>query len=109
VAGDDPQQPRRVLGLGDDVDRALAQQRDDALAQQRVVLDDHDAHGSSARIVVGPPAGLVTLSAPSIASTRWRRPVSPPPRRSAPRPTTTRAGAPPAFLATFVSASATTK
>ena len=28
------------------------------VAQQREVLGDHDAHGSSARTVVGPPAGL---------------------------------------------------
>ena len=56
MAGDDPQQPRAVLGLGDDVDALLAQQRDDALAQQRLVLDDHHPHGSSARTVVPPPA-----------------------------------------------------
>ena len=37
----------------------LAQQRDEPLAQQRLVLGDHDPHGSSARIVVPPPAGLV--------------------------------------------------
>ena len=48
--------PGAVLGLGDDVDVVLAQQRDDALAQQGLVLGDHDAHGSSARIVV-PAAG----------------------------------------------------
>ena len=60
VAADDAQQPGAVLGLGDDLDVVLAQQRDDALAQQRLVLGDHDPHGSSARIVVPPPGGLAT-------------------------------------------------
>ena len=46
------QQPGAVLGLGDDLDLVLAQQRDEALAQQRLVLGDHDPHGSSARTVV---------------------------------------------------------
>ena len=55
VAGDDAQQALAVLGLGDDLDLALAQQRDEPFAQQRVVLGDHDPHGSSATIVV--PAG----------------------------------------------------
>ena len=79
MAADDAQQARAVVGLRHDVDVVLAQQRDDPLAQQRLVLGDHDPHGSSARIVVGPPGGLVTVSVPSSASTRWRSPVRPPP------------------------------
>ena len=81
VAADDPQQALAVLGLGDDVDVVLAQQRDDALAQQREVLGDHDPHGSSAWMVVPRPAGSRPSSVPSSASTRWRRPVSPLPAR----------------------------
>ena len=73
MAADDPQQALGVLGLGDDLDAVLAQQRDDALAQQRLVLDDHDAHGSSA--LIGRP--------------RARRARRPRGRRRAPR----RAGA----------------
>ena len=71
--------PGRVLGLGDDVDALLAQERDEPLAQQRLVLDDHHPHGSSARTVVPPPAGLETDRVPSSAATRWRRPMSPVP------------------------------
>ena len=56
MAADDAQQPGGVLGVRDHLDVVLAQERDDALAQQRLVLGDHDPHGSSARIVV-PAAG----------------------------------------------------
>ena len=74
VAADDAQQARAVVGLRDDVDVVLAQQGDDPGAQQRLVLGDHDPHGSSARIVVGPPGGLVIVSVPSSASTRCSQP-----------------------------------
>ena len=69
--------PGAVLGLRHDLDALLAQQRDQALAQERLVLDDHHPHGSSARTVVPLPAGLVTSNVPSSASTRWRRPGQP--------------------------------
>ena len=45
---------------GDHVEARVAQQAREAVAQQREVLGDHDAHGSSARTMVGPPAGLAT-------------------------------------------------
>ena len=56
--------PGAVLGLGHDVDALLAQQRDEALAQEGLVLDDHDPHGSSActrrpRRVAGDRQGAV--------------------------------------------------
>ena len=126
VAADDPQQPRAVLGLRDDVDVVLAQQRDDPLAQQRLVLGDHDPHGSSARIVVPSPGGLTTVqraverldavaqagqaAARGVGAARARR--RRPRRRAAVvrrARRVTRAGAPGACLATLVSASATTK
>ena len=60
------------------------------VAQQGEILGDQDAHGSSARTVVGPPGGLVTVSRPSSASTRRRRPARPEPAGSAPpRPSST--------------------
>ena len=74
MAADDPQQAGPVLGVGDDVDVVLAQQRHHPLAQERLVLRDHYSQGSSARIMVPWPGGLWTASVPSIASTRWRRP-----------------------------------
>ena len=118
--------PVAVLGLRDDLDVVLAQQRDDALAQQRVVLDDHDPHGSSARIVVPSPGRLVTVELaverldPVLAGRSARSPRgSAPPGPSSATSTTTQpaspstvdAGrrAPAPCLATFVSASATTK
>jgi hypothetical protein len=70
VAVDDAQQPGPVLGLGDDLDPVLLQQRDQSLALERVVLDDHHSQGRTARTVVPSPAGLVTWSQPSSASTR---------------------------------------
>ena len=53
----------------DDVESVVLEQAREAVAQERQVLGDHDAHGSSARTVVGPPPGLVTRSEPSSAST----------------------------------------
>src|SRR5699024_481832 len=127
--GDRAQQP---VGLGDGADDLMSgvrEQSGDALPEQDVVLGDHDAHGTSATIVVGPPAGLVTVSVPLAAATRPARPASPveAPLRSmcappAPSSTTTicrRPGSVPrtdtralracACLAMFVSDSATTK
>ena len=51
----------------------------DPLLKEDRVLDDHDPHGSSARIVVGPPTGLATRSVPSSERTRSARPLRPPP------------------------------
>src|SRR5262249_43216654 len=68
----------------DDVEAVVAQQPRQPVAQQREILRDHDPHGITALIVVGPPAGLVTSSDPSSASTRRRSPASPLPVGSAP-------------------------
>jgi hypothetical protein len=77
-----------------DLVAGLAEQTDDALAQQHRVLDDDDPHrrdlvmppaapvvamppagsGSSANTVVGPPTGLATRRRPSSAATRADRP-----------------------------------
>ena len=75
MAGEDPVQARDVLRLRDDVDSLLAQQRDDALAQQRLVLGDDYSHGSSACTVVPSPGLLRTTRMPSSASTRLRKPA----------------------------------
>ena len=55
-----------VADAGDHVLARIDQQAGDALAQQHRVLGDHDAHGSTARRIVGPPAGL----------SRWMEPPS---------------------------------
>ena len=89
-----------VLDRGDDLAAVVLEQAREAVAQQREVLGDHDAHGSSARRIVGPPAGLDRNSVPSSASTRLRRPVSPlpsgfaPPRPSSRTSTSSRVAAP---------------
>ena len=46
---------------GDDLVAVVGEQRGDAVAQQHEVLGDHDAHGSLATIVVGPPVGAVDV------------------------------------------------
>ena len=58
VAVDDPQQPGTVLGLRDDLDPVLGQQRHDPFAQQRLVLDDDYSHGSTAQTTVPSRATL---------------------------------------------------
>src|SRR3954471_3649292 len=120
----DPQEALAVLGLRDHLDVLLAQQGDDALAQQRLVLGDDYSHGSSARITVPSPGLLTTASVPSSACTRWRSPLRPPPSAFAPpgplseisitsepssSASVTCAVALGACLATLVSDSATTK
>ena len=49
----------------------------DAGPQQRGVLGDHDAHGSTAVTIVGPVAGLDTVNVPRAARTRSSSPRSP--------------------------------
>ena len=125
VRADDPQQPGAVVGVRDDLDPALAHERDEPLAQQRVVLGDHDPHGSSTRIVVPPPgradhgqrpverlgpvaqpgearAARVRAARPVVGDLHQQPPVA---LGRASRV----ADAPGACLATFVSDSATTK
>ena len=53
-----------VSGLGGDLEPGLAEQRGDPLADEQVVVRDHDPHGSSAQTVVPPPGGLTTRSVP---------------------------------------------
>src|SRR5205085_5976907 len=119
--------PQQRLAVRDDVghlDAALGEQPRQPLAQEHGVLGDHGSHGSSTRRVVPPPGGLVSVSVPSTARTRPRRPRSPPPSGFAPpwpssstsatrsgpsRPTVSQARVAPECLATLVSASATTK
>src|SRR5262249_15587905 len=59
----------------DDVETVVAEEPCEPLAEEREILGDYDPHGSSARIDVGPPAGLETKSEPSSASTRRLRPT----------------------------------
>src|SRR5262249_19562145 len=67
-----------------DVEAVVVEQAREPVAEEGEVLGDHDAHGSSALIVVGPPFGLVTASVPSSASTRRFSPVRPLPDAAAP-------------------------
>ena len=48
--------------------------------QQHRVLGDHDPHGSSTEIVVGPPGGLITYIVPPSPATRSCNPAGPVPR-----------------------------
>src|SRR5215211_4185483 len=125
VGVDGRDQAGAVADLGDDLDPAVGQQPGQALAQQHGVLGDHDPHGSSALITVGPPGGLVMVSSPSTAATRSARPRRPLPRagsappapssmtstmsRSRWRAMRTPISAARACLAALVRASATTK
>ena len=58
MAHDGASERLAVVDRGDDLEAAVAQQAVEPVAQQREVLGDHDAHGSSARTSVGPPGGL---------------------------------------------------
>ena len=72
-------QRRRVAGRGDDVVPGVGEQAGQALPEQRGVLADHDAHGSTASTTVPRPAGLSTSSVPPAAATRSASPASPAP------------------------------
>ena len=48
----------------DDLEPVVAEQSRESVAQERQVFGDHDPHGITARTVVGPPGGLVTLERP---------------------------------------------
>ena len=61
---DRAEQVRAVVDGGHDLEAAVLEQADEPLAEQREVLGDHDAHGISARTIVGPPSGLVTTQRP---------------------------------------------
>src|SRR5690606_31322383 len=110
---------------GDHLVVQLLHEPGQALSQEHRVVGDHDAHGTSAVIRVGPPTGLSTRRVPSTRASRSRRPTSPWPlaRSAPPRPSSTmvsRAEVPwretvmaarveSACLATFVRASAAVK
>ena len=57
----------------------VGEQAREPLAEQRRVLADHDAHGTTASTVVPCPASLPSASAPPTASTRSLSPASPEP------------------------------
>ena len=63
----DPQEVARVADRRDNFESVVGEQAGQAVAKQREVLDDHRPHGIAASISVGPPGGLVTVSAPSKA------------------------------------------
>jgi hypothetical protein len=70
--------------LRDDVEIVLAQERDEALTQQRQVLGDYDSVGNLASNVVPSPGVLASASVAPSASIRPRSPVRPEPAGSAP-------------------------
>src|SRR5262245_570873 len=69
----------RVADGGDHVEAPVGQELGQAGPQQDRVFGDHDAHGSSAVMVVGPPTGLSTVNTPWTAAARWARPRRPVP------------------------------
>ena len=71
------QQVGRVGHPGDHLVAGVGQDPLDACPQQRGVLGDHDAHGSTAVTIVGPVAGLDTVNVPRAARTRSSRPRRP--------------------------------
>ena len=67
-------QCRRVAGRGADLDAGLGEQPRQALAQQRGVVGDHDAHGRTASTSVPPARARRTASDPRSAVTRSASP-----------------------------------
>ena len=70
-----------VVDGRDDLEAVRLEQPHHPVAQQREVLGDHDAHGSSARTIVGPPAGLVTTASRRAPRRGGACPARPLPRR----------------------------
>src|SRR6266540_1099890 len=70
VLADSSQQLLGVGHGGGDLEAAVAEQLGQAFAEQDRVLGDHDSHGSSTVMVVGPPGGLWMASVPSTAAAR---------------------------------------
>ena len=77
VLADRAAQAVGVVDGGDDLVAGVLEQPPQALAQERLVLGDHDAHGSSATTAVPSPRGLETLTLPPSAATRSVMPASP--------------------------------
>ena len=72
--------PEQLVGVADGGDDVLAGVGEDAGQpgpEEHGVLGDHDPHGSSTRIVVGPPSGLITYIVPPMPATRSRSPCRP--------------------------------
>ena len=126
VGADLAQQVLGVAGLGDDLEARLLEQARDALAQQHAVVGEDDAHGTSALTVVPSPGRRVDLEAPveRREAVGEAAQAGAAPRIGAAdavvadldhgveplsRATRTAAVEAPAYLATLVSASATTK
>ena len=64
MLGDREQQRVGVPEGGDDLVSAVLEQAPEPLAQQHLVLGDHDPHGSSAVSVVPAPGSLSMRSVP---------------------------------------------
>src|SRR5262249_22740165 len=80
-------QPVCVAERSDDLMPTVLEEPPEALAQQHLVLGDHDAHGSSAVSVVPRRCSLSMRSVPPWAATRSERPRSPEPAAGVAPPT----------------------
>src|ERR1019366_6892028 len=74
----------RAAWGGDHVVARVDEQPGESLTEEDRVLGDHDAHGSSTWMTVGPPGGLSMRRWPSTPATRSASPERPPPVGSAP-------------------------
>src|SRR4051794_23237403 len=79
VLGYSAAQPLTVLDRRRHLVAGILEQAPETLAQQHLVLGDHDAHGSSTLTVVPAPGRLSIASRPPSAATRSVRPASPEP------------------------------
>src|SRR5437763_14058394 len=87
LLGDRGQQAIGVAERRDDLMAAVFEESCEPLAQQHLVLRDHDPHGSSAIRVVPAPCSLSMRSVPPRATTRSERPLNPVPSIGAAPPT----------------------
>ena len=76
-----------VSDRGHDLVAGVLEQPPEPFAQQRLVLRDHDPHGSSAVTTVPRPGGLATDTLPPSAATRSVIPASPEPGEGTAPPT----------------------
>ena len=68
-----------MRALGDDVGPTLAEDPDDAFADDRRVIGDDHSHGSQTSSVVPAPGGLSMRNVPFSALTRSSNPLDPDP------------------------------
>ena len=87
VLGDDAGQLVGLPERGDDLVAAVLEEAREPRAQQHLILDDHDAHGSLAISVVPAPGWLSMRSVPPSAAARSPRPLRPEPATGAAPPT----------------------